>query len=120
MLESSARSWNAGDLDGFLDDYLPAPTTTFVGSSVTRGPDEIRKRYLASYWKSGKPAQHLRFEDIRVRPLGSDHALALGRYVLLEPGTDRTQGTGWFSLVLLRTAPQVWRIIHDHSSQAAQ
>ena len=120
MLEASARSWNAGDLEGFLDDYLDSPTTAFVGSTVTHGVAEIRKRYLASYWRTGRPAQHLRFEDIDVRPLGSAHALAFGRYVLLTPATGATEGTGWFTLVLERTAPHTWRIIHDHSSAAQQ
>ena len=120
MLQASADSWNKGDLDGFLDDYLDAPTTTFVGSSVTHGVAEIRQRYLASYWRTGQPAQHLRFEGINVQPLGTEYALALGRYVLLTPATGQPEGSGWFTLVLRRTAPHVWRIIHDHSSQAAQ
>jgi uncharacterized protein (TIGR02246 family) len=118
MLHSSAASWNAGDLEGFLDDYLDSPSTAFVGSRVTYGVDEIRRRYQASYWSSGAPAQHLRFEDIDVRALGPDHAhaLALGRYVLLEPASGAIQGSGWFTLVLVRTA-EGWRIIHDHSSE---
>jgi uncharacterized protein (TIGR02246 family) len=120
MLEASARSWNAGDLEGFLDDYLDAPTTAFVGSTVTRGVGEIRDRYRASYWKTGQPSQHLRFENIEVRPLGNGHALALGRYVLLNPGSNATEGTGWFTLVLQRASPGTWRIIHDHSSAAGQ
>ena len=120
MLEASARSWNAGDLEGFLDDYLDAPSTAFVGSTVTYGVAEIRKRYRASYWRTGKPEQHLRFENIDVRPLGFGHALALGRYVLLSPATGATEGTGWFTLILQRTAPHTWRIIHDHSSAAQQ
>jgi uncharacterized protein (TIGR02246 family) len=120
MLQASARSWNAGDLEGFLDDYLDAPTTAFVGSRVTFGVAEIRRRYQASYWQTGRPAQQLRFEDIEVRPLGSGHALALGRYVLLTPGTSTVAGTGWFTLVLQRIATGEWRIIHDHSSEAGQ
>lgn len=119
MLEASARSWNEGDLEAFLDDYQDAPTTAFVGSTVTYGVGEIRRRYLESYWRTGKPAQHLRFEGIDVRALGGGHALALGRYVLLTPGTTAIEGTGWFSLVLARTADG-WKIIHDHSSEAKQ
>lgn len=117
MLQASAASWNAGDLEGFLDDYLDDPGTAFVGSTVTYGVDEIRRRYQASYWKTGEPAGHLRFEDISVRPLNADHALALGRYVVFDPGTGATQGTGWFTLVLRKTE-RGWRILHDHSSEA--
>ncbi|HSJ13069.1 MAG TPA: nuclear transport factor 2 family protein [Longimicrobiales bacterium] len=117
MLHASAASWNAGDLEGFLDDYLDVPSTAFVGGTVTYGVDEIRRRYRASYWRSGRPEQHLRFEDIGVRPLNADHALALGRYVLLDPATGTEQGSGWFTLVLTRHLSS-WRIIHDHSSAA--
>jgi uncharacterized protein (TIGR02246 family) len=118
MLTASAASWNAGDLEGFLDDYLDAPTTAFVGGTVTRGVAEIRRRYQASYWRTGKPEQDLRFEDVDVRMLGPAHALALGRYVLVDPQTKTTEATGWFSLVLSRE-PTGWKIIHDHSSEAA-
>ena len=119
MLESSARAWNANDLEGFLDDYLESAKTAFVGSTVTYGVDEIRRRYRASYWKSGQPAQHLRFENLDVRLLGADNALALGQYVLLTPGTSTVEGRGWFTLVLTRTSAG-WKIIHDHSSEAKQ
>ena len=117
MLQASAESWNRGDLEGFLDDYLNSPETAFVGSSVTYGVDEIRSRYKASYWKTGVPAQHLRFEDLKVRPLGPDHALTSGRYVLMNPTSRAVEGTGRFSLVLARTGDG-WKIIHDHSSES--
>ena len=120
MLDASARAWNAGDLEGFLDDYLDSPATAFVGPTITHGLDQIRSRYRTSYWRTGKPAQHLRFEKIDVRSLGSDYALALGRYVLFNPVSGTSEGSGWFTLVLQRSAPHVWRIIHDHSSAAPQ
>ncbi len=117
MLRASAKDWNRGDLDGFLDDYLDSPETAFVGSDVSFGVDEIRARYLRSYWSTGRPEGLLAFEDIHVRPIGSDHALARGRYVLTDRSTDRLTSTGMFSLVLVRT-PDGWRIIHDHSSES--
>lgn len=115
MLRASAADWNRGDLDGFLDDYLDSPQTAFVGSEVSFGVDQIRARYLRSYWSTGTPEDLLAFEDIHVRPLGSDHALARGRYVLTNRSTGEQSSTGMFSLVLVRT-PDGWRIIHDHSS----
>ncbi|HEX7120695.1 MAG TPA: SgcJ/EcaC family oxidoreductase [Longimicrobiales bacterium] len=118
MLQASADAWNRADLDGFLDDYMPGDGTTFTGASgTTRGTDEIRRRYVAGYWSTGRPAHRLSFEDIEVRSLGSDHALALGRYVLAEPDGGAVASTGFFTLVLSRT-DQGWKIIHDHSSAA--
>lgn len=114
MLNASADAWNRGDLDGFLDDYLDSPETAFVGSTLALGVEQIRRRYLESYWKDGRPDERLRFENLHVRPLGDEHALARGTYVLTDAAGAET-GRGMFSLVLVRT-PAGWRIIHDHSS----
>lgn len=120
MLRASTRSWNAGDLDGFVDDYLDSPEMTFVGGSdVVRGREEVRARYEASYWAPGVERDSLRFEELEVRPLGDRHALALGRYVLYRPPSDSTTATGRFSLVLRRMDDEdggEWKIVHDHSS----
>ena len=111
-LEESAAGWNQGDLESFLAPY--SDSTTFVGSGgLVRGKEQLRGMYSRSYWRGGaRPTQTLRFEDIEVRPLGTDHALAVGRYVLT--GGERPQ-SGWFSLTWART-PTGWRIVHDHSS----
>jgi ketosteroid isomerase-like protein len=123
MLDASAASWNAGDLDGFVDDYTDDPALAFVGSSgVTRGIAEVRARYESGYWAGGGPADSLRFEGLELTPLGERHALALGRYVLYRPATDdapeRVTSTGWFSLVVEHDGDR-WRIVHDHSSELA-
>lgn len=116
MLDASADAWNRGDLDGFLDDYEDARTTTFVGGDdVLRGVDGLRERYREAYFSDGAPRQMLRFEELEVRPLGRDFALALGRYLLSDPAADTLVGTGRFSIVLRRTGAG-WKIIHDHSS----
>lgn len=140
MLDASASSWNAGDLDGFVDDYSDDPDLAFVGSSgVTRGIAEVRAQYESGYWSTGAARDSLRFEDIEVRPLGERHALALGRYVLYRPAQssaadpseagaaedttvdaaadgETITSTGWFSLVLGLDEGR-WRILHDHTSE---
>ena len=118
MLGSSASSWNAGDLDGFLDDYSDATDLTFIGDDeVLRGLDAVRSRYESSYWRQGAARDSLRFEDLEVRPLGTSHALTVGRYVLYRPSAgDSVTGSGLFSLVLRKDDDGTWRIVHDHSS----
>jgi uncharacterized protein (TIGR02246 family) len=116
MLNASARSWNEGDLAGYVAVY--ADDATFVGSSgLVRGRAEIERRYRASYWASGRPEGALRYEDLEVTLLGNDYALAVGRYVLYDRHSGATTASGIFSLVLRHT-PDGWRIIHDHSSAA--
>jgi uncharacterized protein (TIGR02246 family) len=113
-LTESAAAWNAGDLDGFLKPYLDAPTTTYIERDVVRGVPAIRASYAASWFRGGRPAGELSYSGIEVRPLGPDHALAVGhwRVVMRETGQPRT---GIFSLTYQRTA-QGWKIVHDHSS----
>jgi len=117
MLRAHAESWNAGDLDGFLDAYMDSSETVFVvgGSGVLRGVDAIRERYLQGSWRGGTPASALRFQDVEITPLGTDHAIVLGRYVLADRETGAQTGTGLFTVILARTE-QGWRIIHDHTT----
>jgi len=117
MLHASAASWNSGDLEGFLDDYWQSEELTFSsGTGVTRGWEDVRQRYLRSYWAPDVARDSLRFEELEVASLGEDHALALGRYVLYRPDEGGVvTSTGHFSLVLRRVNGS-WRIIHDHTS----
>lgn len=119
MLHASTSAWNAGELDGFLDDYWFSEELTFSGpEGVTRGWEDLRTRYLNSYWAPGTPRDSLRFEELEVSSLGEGHALALGRYVLYQPeDSEMSKATGYFSLVLGKVDGE-WRILHDHTSAA--
>lgn len=116
VLQRSAEAWNRGELDGFLLPYADGSPTTYVGrSGLLRGKPAIRDSYARSYFGSGAPEAMLGFRDIEVRPLGPDHALAVGRYLLRSRGTGTQTAEGIFSLVFTRTG-EGWRIVHDHSS----
>ncbi len=119
MLHASTSAWNAGELDGYLDDYWASEDLTFSGADgVTRGWEDLRTRYLSSYWAPESPRDSLRFEELEISPLGEDHALALGRYILYQPeDSDVMKAMGFFSLVLGKVDGE-WRILHDHTSTA--
>lgn len=117
MLHSSAEAWTRGDLDGFLDDY--APDATYVGGSgLIEGRNQIRQSYVRGYWRSGEPADALRFRALQVRTVGTEAAVAVGRYELFDRDTGAPTATGLFSLTLRRSADG-WKIVHDHSSADA-
>jgi ketosteroid isomerase-like protein len=112
LLDESAASWNRGDLDGHLADN--ADSISFmtrngpiVGKAKTA--DVLRR----SFFKDGKPIQQLRFEQVTIRPLGTGHALVVGRFIL--EGGGQPEHSGWFSTIWERQAAG-WRVIHDHSS----
>jgi ketosteroid isomerase-like protein len=111
LLMATTDRWNAGDLDGFIAPY--ASDTSFMTPAGLIGRDAVRTRYQTRYFTGSRPDQQLRFDELRVNPLGAGHALMTGRFVLSGGGTPEQSGR--FTLVWARTA-EGWRIIHDHSS----
>jgi uncharacterized protein (TIGR02246 family) len=115
MLKNSEAAWNRGDLPAFASDYEDSPETTFVGREVTRGGVQaILDRYRRGYPNREKMGV-LTFSEIEVRPLGSDYALATGKFALARTAEGGGDTSGRFTLVLHRTKSG-WKIIHDHSS----
>lgn len=118
-LTDSAAGWNEGDMDRFLAIYSEAPETSFVGSTgLLRGVAAMETRYREAYdWSQADPAERgvLTFETEDFRPLGNDHALYIGRYILTYPDPAKEPVTGLTSLVFGREG-NAWKIIADHSS----
>ena len=113
QLERAASDWNRGDLDGFLSDYAPESTTTFVdGRRARHGFDFIRDNY-ARWFVPGARRDSLRFEEVEVRPLGPNHALVTARFVFDR--NEAVTSSGPFTLVMERRSGG-WKILHDHSS----
>jgi ketosteroid isomerase-like protein len=112
QLQATTAPWTAGDLEAFVAPY--EASSTFMTKEGPIGRDEMRAHYQKVFFGpgGGKP-RPLRFERLEVRPLGDDHALMTGRFVL--GGDGKPDQSGWFTLVWVRT-PQGWRILHDHSS----
>lgn len=112
LLGESTAAWNRGDLAGHLALYVDS--VTFMTRNGPRpGVAAIEEAFTRTYFRDGQPKQQLRFEQLTVRPLGRDAALANARFVL--SGGGEPDQTGWFTLVWLRTA-EGWRAVHDHSS----
>jgi beta-aspartyl-peptidase (threonine type) len=117
MLARSASNWNRGDLDAFVDDYLPGDTTTYVGGrGVLRGSAAIRAVY-APRFAPGGVRDSLSFVLLDVDPLAPDVINVVATYVLARHvgGRDSVTARGPTSLVMRRVDGR-WRIVHDHSS----
>ncbi len=112
-LDAQAAAWNRGDIEAFMEGYAKSDETVFVsGDNVTRGWQTVLDRYKKSYGSREKMGT-LAFTDLEIKPLGSDAAVALGRWQLTRTG-DAPHGR--FTLIFRRTARQGWRIVHDHTS----
>jgi ketosteroid isomerase-like protein len=114
VLRAQQEAWNRGDIDGFMDGYARARSTTFVSDdTVRRGWENVRARYREKYSDRATMGS-LSFSALDITPLSADAALVVGHWKLKR---QRDQPQGRFTLIL-RHLPEGWRIIHDHTSAA--
>ena len=111
ILDLTAHGWNNGILAEYLSAYVP-DATEMTAQGPKGGVEHIEQTMKNGFWKTGRPLQQLRYENIVVRMLGKDNALVTGQYIL--SGADRPDRKGWFTTVWTKTKDG-WRMIHDHS-----
>jgi hypothetical protein len=118
ILFDQQANWNDGDIEGFMNSgYENSPYLTFYsGDSITIGFEATLERYRQSYQAEGKEMGALAFTEIDVTYLGTSHALVRGRWQLTF--ADQSQKGGLFSLIMFH-GHDGWRILHDHTSSAA-
>lgn len=111
VLTAQAADWNRGDLRAFVDSYWDGDELTFLGGhGLTRGRHDLLANYQRGY-PTAEQRGVLTFSVLDFQPLGTDHALLLGRYDLDRKQPDH----GFFSLVLARQQGRIV-ILHDHTS----
>jgi uncharacterized protein (TIGR02246 family) len=109
VMTAQQDAWNRGDLEGFMDGYERAETTTFVsGDEITRGWQTVLGRYKRRYQSQAQMGT-LTFSELDVRPAGNDYAVADGRWQLQR---EKDAPHGRFTLLFHKTNGN-WRIIHD-------
>jgi ketosteroid isomerase-like protein len=115
VLATQVAAWNRGDIDGFMNGYDRAETTTFIsGDQVTRGWQTVLDRYKRNY-DSREKMGTLAFSDLTITRRLFNQYVVTGRWQLSRQGeTPR----GGFTLIFRRTADG-WRIIHDHTTSAS-
>lgn len=111
LLDYTSLGWNTGDLSKYLYPYVP-DATEMTREGPKGGVEHIEQTMKSGFWKTGRPIQQLRYEDLVVRMLGKDAALVTGQFIL--SGADRPDRTGWFTTVWIKTKAG-WRMVHDHS-----
>jgi len=110
-LNGTAEGWNKGDLSQYLSAYVKE-ATEMLSNGPAGGVEVIEKTMKEGFWKTGRPIQNLRYENLVVRMLGKKNALVTGQYIL--SGAGRPDATGWFTTVWTKTKTG-WKMIHDHS-----
>ena len=116
VIEAQQVAWNRGDIEGFMDGYERAESTTFVsGEDLTRGWQTVLERYKQHY-NSRAQMGTLTFSELDIKPVSPLFALADGRWQLTR-ADDAPHGR--FTLVFRRITND-WRIIHDTTTSATQ
>ncbi|MFN0104107.1 MAG: YybH family protein [Bryobacteraceae bacterium] len=114
VLDAQVAAWNRGDLESFVETYENSPAITFLGKELSYGRAEVLARYKRTYNTAEKMGT-LRFEVLKLRPLGKDHAMVLGKFFLTRSAAGGGDASGHFTLILHK-GPSGWKIIHDHTS----
>jgi ketosteroid isomerase-like protein len=108
------KSWNAGDLEGYIKGYKDSPDTIFVGKAVSKGYKQILEDYKRNYSTQAAMGT-LTFSELEVHPLSDTFAVCLGKYHLERSKKEGGPADGMFSLVLEKT-PDGWKIVLDHTT----
>jgi len=108
VLNYFAEMWNEGDLNAVRSYYHRDFVLVTSEATLTMGQ---RLDDLQAIMEPGKDHGELGFSEIRVKPLGKDHAMVYGRSSLKFK--DKTQFSTNFSTVYVKT-PFGWKAILTH------
>ncbi len=111
-LSVQTKSWNNGDIEGFMKTYWNNDSLMFIGKSgVTYGWKNTLTNYKKGYPEKSAMGQ-LDFTIINVKKLSRQYYSVTGKWHL-----TRTMGDlqGHFTLLFKKIHRQ-WLIIQDHSS----
>ena len=114
VLKEQEKSWNKGNIEGFMQGYIKSDFLVFNGS---KGPfygwDSVKDRYLKTYPSKEKMGK-LNFKIQNISLISSNVAQLLGQFFLNYPNK---QVSGYFTLVFIKTKGK-WLILSDHTSRS--
>jgi hypothetical protein len=112
-LDNQIEYWNKGNIEQFMVGYWASDSLMFIGSKgMTMGYQKTLENYKKGYPDRAAMGT-LKFDILRLKPLGKRHYLVIGKWHLTRP--EKGDIGGHFSLVFEKIKG-VWVIIADHSS----
>jgi ketosteroid isomerase-like protein len=112
LLQEQTKSWNKGDLEGFMQTYWKSDSLMFIGKSgVKWGWKTTLENYKKGYPDTTAMGQ-LSFNILQVKKLSSEYYYVGGKWMLKRSIGDLS---GHYDL-LLRKIKSKWVIVADHSS----
>jgi hypothetical protein len=112
LMAAQEKTWNAGDIEGFMQPYWKNDSLLFIGKSgITYGWQTVLDNYKKSYLDANAMGK-LHFEIVQKNSLSRDYCQVIGKWTL-ERNNDRP--SGHFTLIWKKIDGE-WKIINDHSS----
>lgn len=112
VLEAQVKSWNCGDLRGFMKGYWQSDSLMFIGKNgITYGYEKTLANYRKSYPDMDAMGE-LKFDILKMTPLAADTYFVVGKWMLKRDSGDVS---GHFTL-LMKKIKGKWVIVSDHSS----
>jgi ketosteroid isomerase-like protein len=112
LLQEQTKSWNKGDIEGFMQTYWKSDSLMFIGKSgVKWGWKTTLENYKKGYPDTTAMGQ-LSFNILQVKKLSSEYYYVVGKWMLKRSIGDLS---GHYDL-LLRKIKSKWVIVADHSS----
>jgi ketosteroid isomerase-like protein len=114
VIEAQVDAWNRGDVEAFMSGYEASDATTFVGTTITRGYQQVLDNYRRRYPTKERMGQ-LAFSDVEIKLLDANYAWVIGKWHLARPAAAGGDANGIFTLLFRKNATG-WKIILDHTS----
>ncbi len=112
-LNQQQKSWNEGDIPGFMEYYWNNDSLQFVSKNgITYGHRSVLENYQKSYPNKERMGT-LTFDVIQIINGDNNSATVVGSWNLSYANEDSVGG--YFSL-LWKRKKQGWRIVLDHTS----
>lgn len=112
VMADQESSWNAGDIQSFMNGYWESDSLMFVGKTgVTYGYHNTYRRYQQGY-PDQRTMGTLTFEILHLTSLGKKSAFMIGKWHLKREDGDIG---GHFTLTWRKIEGE-WVIVADHSS----
>lgn len=113
LLAQQDAAWNAGDIEGYMEGYLPSEDLRFAsGDNITWGFQETLERYKQRY-NSSEEMGEISIEIQEFKLFTETDAMVFGRWFLTRP--EEGDVGGLFTLILEKQNGE-WLIVSDHTS----
>jgi hypothetical protein len=113
MLADQTKYWNEGNIDKFMQGYLPTDSLLFIGKSgITYGYEKTLANYKKNYPDAASMGI-LDFDVKRIEKLSKKIYFVVGKWHLTRK--EKGDLMGHYTLIFKKINKQ-WFIINDHSS----